>query len=153
MSGTTTATLIADFEARLALLTVGGDTPEVMDRLSLWEAASARRARPTVPLAFVDVPSSTNSGQYREHAFARTKDRVRVGLLFKINPRDQKAIRTTASAWESAALAWFSDATWRRQYDVTYRTVTRGPSTQVGGLGWYEVQIEFESRRDVAVIP
>ena len=141
-----TADLVAAFEARLEALpaTAPDDAFVIVDRLSLWDGVSLRKAHRAV---YVEVPDSADNGG-RGHGVVFVRDTVRVVLLFSINPRDQKTSQTRALQVEDAVRAWLVERSWGAPYDVTHTRTRRGPAPRPA-LGFYEVALEFSTARAV----
>lgn len=116
-----TATVLLAFEERLALPALALQS---MDRLELPQAITSQRSYRGV---HVEVPTTTNTDQYRDIDLARVDENVIVTLFFRLGPKDQKQGRTDALRLEKRIRETLVDTSWRPEWHVRFRTTSRGP--------------------------
>ena len=132
------------FEARLAAAPV---ELKMIDRI---DPANANPEHIAHRGCVVDIPSTGNSGAYRDTDYALVIDDVRVSLTYRIRPAEQRASRGEAIALEEHIRAWLTDCRWGRDLRVAYAgTPVRGPHPK--SAEFYLITQQFATLRDATL--
>lgn len=98
----------------------------------------------------VDIPSTDNTGDYRDIDNALVADTVMVSTTYRVRPHEQRTSRREAIDLEEQIRAWLLDSAWQRDLHPSYvRTTFRGPHPK--SAEFFLITQQFTTRREAAL--
>jgi hypothetical protein len=135
------AWVFEQFENALTESTLGLKLPDRIDPANADPAHLAHRG------IAVQIPSTDNTGLYRDDSFALASDRVEVALTYRVRPQEQRASRREAITLEEQIREVLVSESWQRDLHVSYvGTSQRGPHPN--SSEWFLITQVFATRRD-----
>jgi len=98
----------------------------------------------------VTIPTTTNTGLYRDDTFALASDRVEVSVSYQVRPEEQRASRREAIVLEEQVRVLLTDEAYQRDLHLAYDSTSfRGPHPQTSEF--YLITQVFTTKRDAAL--
>ena len=145
-SATLLQEIVQAFEARLVGTAGGGQCPYplvTLDRIDIPKALPST----LLHLGYgVDIPAGSNTGQYRDASISRWEEKVRVVLVHRMNPQQQRTSRDAAYLLEDQIVAWLTDPRWMGDLHIRCADATRAPHAQ--SSEWFLITLTFSCTRD-----
>lgn len=133
------AWVISEWEARLS--GASGLELQIVDRIDKEAVPNLRQHRGV----YVDLPTGVNSGELRDRVSALMIETVRLVLLYRINPQDQKASRAEALDLGERIRYLVTHRGWHRDWNVTISAERR--DRHPASAEWFVIEHTYTMRR------